>query len=295
MPFSTLGITKNNQVGFTMNNLESILQDIYEGKRKCDQKEFQEVFEELIKELNAGRIRAAQPVKGKWQVNEWVKKGILLGFKFGELKDYSINSSFSYFDKHTFKLRPVYISDRIRIVPGGTSIRTGSHVASDVVIMPPAYINVGAYVGAKTMVDSHTLVGSCAQIGSRVHLSAGAQIGGVLEPIGALPVIIEDDVLVGGNCGVYEGTIVKSGAVLGAGTILTASIPVYDIVKQRIIRKSEKNPLVIPENAVVVPGSRPIRKSTFAIENKLQYNCAIIIKYRDEGTEAVTTLEETLR
>ena len=218
-----------------------------------------------------------------------------MGFRHGEFRDYSLSSSFRYFDKHTYPLKPVEISDNIRIVPGGTSIRTGCYVASGVVIMPPAYINTGAYVAQGTMVDSHALVGSCAQIGKHVHLSAAAQIGGVLEPIGAVPVVIEDDVLVGGNCGIYEGTVVKKGAVIGAGTILTGSMPVYDLVNKTVIRKTPDKPLTIPENAVVIPGSRPINNSDFAKENNLQMNCALIIKYRDSKTDASTALEDALR
>jgi len=278
-----------------MHNIKERLEKWYDGQVAPDKQEFEATFQTFISHLNRGTVRAAEPDESGWRVNEWVKKGILLGFRMGILKDYSLNSSFRYFDKHTYPLHPVEISDNVRIVPGGTSIRTGSHIAKGVVIMPPAYINVGAYVGANTMIDSHALVGSCAQIGARVHLSAGAQIGGVLEPIGAMPVIIEDDVLIGGNCGVYEGTVVRKGAVLGAGTILTSSMPVYDLVHERIIKSGGGKPLIIPENAVVVPGTRPITKSNFAVENDLSLSCAIIVKYRDDRTDKATKLEDSLR
>jgi 2,3,4,5-tetrahydropyridine-2-carboxylate N-succinyltransferase len=240
-------------------------------------------------------VRAAEPKGEEWAVNRWVKKGILLGFRYGQLVDYSINPAFGYFDKDTYPLRPIGLEDSIRMVPGGTSIRTGSFVSRGVVLMPPAYVNVGAYIDEDAMIDSHALVGSCAQIGCRVHLSAAAQIGGVLEPVGALPVVIEDDVLVGGNAGIYEGTIVKKGAVIGAGTILTSSIPVYDLVNERTLRSSKDRPLTIPKNAVVIPGTRPVTSSAFAAEKNLQVSCALIIKYRDEKTDAATALETELR
>jgi 2,3,4,5-tetrahydropyridine-2-carboxylate N-succinyltransferase len=223
-----------------------------------------------------------------------VKKGILLGFRLGSLSDISINENFRYFDKDTFPLKRIALKDNVRAVPGGTAIRDGAFVAPTVVIMPPAYINVGAYVDEETMIDSHALVGSCAQIGKRVHLSAGAQIGGVLEPVGEMPVVIEDDVVVGGNCGVYEGTIVRRRAVLGAGVILTGSTPVYDSVKQVVYRRSKDHPLEIPEGAVVVSGGRPL-DSQFGVEHHLSLYAPIIVKYRDEKTDAATVLEESLR
>ncbi|HXG01108.1 MAG TPA: 2,3,4,5-tetrahydropyridine-2,6-dicarboxylate N-succinyltransferase [Bacteroidota bacterium] len=244
--------------------------------------------------LNKGEIRAAEPVNGDWKVNEWVKKGILLGFKLGELEDVSLSSHFRFFDKSTYPLKNLQLSDGVRLVPGGSAIRDGAYVARGVVCMPPMYINVGAYVDEGTMVDSHVLVGSCAQIGKRVHLSAGAQIGGVLEPVGALPVIIEDDVFIGGNCGVYEGTIVKRGAVLAAGVILTGGTQVYDVVNRTVYRKKGARPLVIPPNAVVVPGSRPLADS-WAKEQGLGIASPIIIKYRDAKTDASLALEEILR
>lgn len=278
-----------------MHDLQTGIEKIYDEKSDNSPREFQELFQDFIHQLNTGTIRAAEPDGEGWKVNHWVKKGILLGFRYGKLIDFSVENSFTYFDKHTYPLRPAKIEDHIRIVPGGTSIRTGSYVAPGVVIMPPAYINVGAYVDSNSMIDSHALVGSCAQIGKRVHISAGAQIGGVLEPIGAMPVIIEDNVLIGGNCGIYEGSVIKRGAVLGAGTILTASIPVYDIVNKQELRAGKGKPLIIPENAVVVPGSRRLDKTEFARQNNLHLYCAIIIKYRNERTDAATALEEALR
>lgn len=244
--------------------------------------------------LNKGEIRAAEKVNGTWIVNDWVKKGILLGFRLGELEDVSLSSHFKFFDKSTYPLKHLQLADGVRLVPGGSSIRDGAYVAKGVVCMPPMYINVGAYVDEGTMVDSHVLVGSCAQIGKRVHLSAGAQIGGVLEPVGALPVIIEDDVFVGGNCGVYEGTIVKRGAVLAAGVILTGGTRLYDAVKRTVYMKDAGTPLVIPENAVVVPGSRPLADA-WAKEHGLHIAAPVIVKYRDEKTSAAVVLEEQLR
>src|SRR5882724_6373883 len=212
-------------------------------------------FAEFKNELNAGRVRAAEKIDGDWRVNTWVKKGILLGFRLGTLVDLSINKNFHFYDKHTYPLKDVTADDGVRIVPGGSSIRDGCYIGRGVTCMPPMYINAGAYVDDGTMVDSHALVGSCAQIGKRVHLSAAAQIGGVLEPVGAVPVIIEDDVLVGGNCGVYEGTIVREVAVLASGVILTRSTPVFDLPNERIIKSDGDRPLEIPAGAVVVQGS----------------------------------------
>ena len=254
-------------------------------------------FHELKFFLNGGEIRAAQREQGSpsgWAVNDWVKKGILLGFRLGEIADVSIDEHFQFFDKNTYPLKKLTLQNQVRLVPGGSSIRDGSYVAKSVVIMPPAYINTGAFVDEGTMIDSHALIGSCAQIGRRVHISAGAQIGGVLEPIGALPVIIEDDVLVGGNCGVYEGAVLKRRVVLGAGVVLTGSTPVYDLARQSIHRRTADHPLVIPEGAVVVQGSRAI-ENPFAKKHQLAIYTPVIIKYRDEGTDASTALEESLR
>jgi 2,3,4,5-tetrahydropyridine-2-carboxylate N-succinyltransferase len=253
-----------------------------------------ELFDEFKTLINDGTVRAADKIDGSWQVNHWVKKGVLLGFRLGELTDYSIDDEFRFFDKSTYPLKRITVENGIRQVPGGSSIRDATYVSSGVVIMPPAYINVGAFVDEGTMVDSHALVGSCAQIGKRVHLSAGCQIGGVLEPIGAMPVIVEDDVMVGGNSGIYDGTIVESGAVIGAGTIITGSTPVFDLVNKTILRKSADKPLVIPTGAVVVAGTRPA-KGAFATDNGISLYTPLIIKYRDSRTDAATVLEDALR
>lgn len=252
------------------------------------------VFLEFRDALTQGKIRAAERKRGNWSVNAWVKQGILLGFRIGELAAMSEGAGLSFVDKDTFPARRFSIADKIRVVPGGSSVREGAYVAPSVICMPPMFINVGAYVDEGTMVDSHALVGSCAQIGKRVHLSAGAQIGGVLEPINASPVIIEDDVLVGGNTGVYEGTLVRSGSVLGAGTILTRSTPVYDIVRGEVYRASSDRPLEIPEGAVVVPGSRALSKGKAADWNVSLYT-PVIVKYRDEKTDRGVELEDWLR
>ena len=244
--------------------------------------------------LNRGELRAAEKKGGSWVVNHWVKKGILLGFRLGALHDVSIDSRFRYFDKSTYPLKSLSAGDGIRLVPGGSAIRDGAYVARGVVCMPPMYINTGAYVDEGTMVDSHALIGSCAQVGKRVHVSAAAQIGGVLEPVGAMPVIIEDDVLIGGNCGIYEGTIVGRRAVIAAGVILTGGTVLYDAVRETVTRKSAGGPLVIPENAVVVPGSRPL-ETAWARERGLALSTLVVVKYRDEKTDAATALEDALR
>jgi 2,3,4,5-tetrahydropyridine-2-carboxylate N-succinyltransferase len=254
-------------------------------------------FLELRYALEAGTLRAAEPDAAAptgWRVNAWVKRGILLGFRIGALTQMSGDGALSFLDKATYPARRFVPEDGVRIVPGGSSVRSGAYVARGVVMMPPAYINVGAYVGEGTMVDSHALVGSCAQIGRRVHLSAGAQIGGVLEPVNASPVIIEDDVLVGGNTGVYEGTIVRRGAVLAAGTILTRGTPVYDLVNATTLKATPATPLIIPEGAVVVPGSRAVTGG-YGKEMGLSVYTPVIVKYRDEKTDLSTTLEELLR
>lgn len=254
------------------------------------------VFEEFKAALRSGEIRSAEKdADGNWQANAWVKQGILLGFRMGKLVEISQPSeTLKFFDKDTYPLRPTSPEDNIRIVPGGSTIRDGSYVAGSVVLMPPCYINVGAYVDEGTMVDSHALVGSCAQIGKRVHLSAAAQIGGVLEPIGAVPVVIEDDVMVGGNTGVYEGTIVRERAVLATGVILTRSTPLFDLPNGRIIKAEGEDPLEVPAGAVVVQGSRAV-SSGFGKENGLSIYCPIIVKYRDEKTESAVRLEDYLR
>ena len=253
---------------------------------------------ELLDALEAGEVRAAVcDERGVWGAVPWVKKGILLGFRASVIRDMSVVSrigQFSFVDKDLFPPREVGEADEIRIVPGGSTIRRGAHLAKGVICMPPMYVNVGAYVGAKTMIDSHALVGSCAQVGERVHLSAAAQIGGVLEPVNANPVIIEDDVLVGGNCGVYEGTIVRRRAVLAAGVVLTRGTPVYDLVKKRVIKGNADTPLEIPEDAVVVPGARSVT-GDWGVENGLSLQTPVIVKYRDEKTDLATTLEAWLR
>lgn len=251
-------------------------------------------IEAFLNDLESGRIRAAERTPtGEWKVNGDVKSNILEVFRQGVLTDMS-SAGFSFFDKHTLALQRFSLESGVRIVPGGSAIRRGAHVAHGVICMPPMYINIGAYVDEGTMVDSHALVGTCAQIGKRVHLSAAAQIGGVLEPAGARPVIIEDDVMIGGNCGVYEGVLVRSRAVLGSGVVLNASTPVYDLVKEQILRSSESSPLEIPEGAVVVSGSRAL-SSEFARSNDLALATPIIVKYRDEKTDARTALEMALR
>jgi 2,3,4,5-tetrahydropyridine-2-carboxylate N-succinyltransferase len=254
------------------------------------------IFNEFKKSLNRGLVRAAERDEaGNWRVNAWVKQGILLGFRMGEITDMSpADASLVFLDKDTYPVRATRLEERVRIVPGGSSIRDGVYLAPGVVCMPPMYVNVGAYVDEGTMIDSHALVGSCAQVGKRVHLSAAAQIGGVLEPVGAVPVIIEDDVLVGGNCGIYEGTIVREGAVLASGTILTGSTPVYDLVREEVYRRTQEKPLEIPAGAVVVPGARAVT-SEKGREWGLSLYAPVIVKYRDEKTSRAVQLEDYLR
>ena len=248
----------------------------------------------FLAELEKGTVRAAaRDDAGDWKTQPWVKEGILAAFRHGVLAEFA-SGALSFVDKDTIPARRFKVQDGVRIVPGGSSIRRGSFIGKGVVVMPPAFVNVGAYVDEDTMIDSHALVGSCAQIGKRVHLSAGAQIGGVLEPIGNIPVIIEDDVVVGGNSGIYEGTIVRTRAVIGAGVVITGSTPVYDVVRGQIYRKAPDRPLEIPYGAVVVPGSRKMR-GAFAEQHDLQINTPMIVKYRDEKTDSGTALEEALR
>jgi 2,3,4,5-tetrahydropyridine-2,6-dicarboxylate N-succinyltransferase len=258
---------------------------------------------QLLHRLERGEVRAAvRADDGSWSAVPWVKRGILLAFRIGHLVDMSPPGSphgeggrpFHFIDKHTFRPRRFDVDDGVRIVPGGSSIRRGAHVARGVVCMPPMYINVGAWVDEGTMIDSHALVGSCAQVGRRVHISAAAQIGGVLEPVNAAPVIIEDDVVVGGNCGVYEGSIVRARAVLGAGVLLTRATKVYDVVHERVLTGTAEKPLEIPAGAVVVPGSRPVH-GAWAREHGLAVSTPLIVKFRDEKTEASTALEAALR
>jgi 2,3,4,5-tetrahydropyridine-2,6-dicarboxylate N-succinyltransferase len=253
-------------------------------------------FNEFKAALNRGRVRAAERAEsGKWSVNSWVKRGILLGFRMGVLTDMStVDGTLRFFDKDTYPVRALGLEHNVRVVPGGSSIRDGAYVAPGVVCMPPMYVNVGAYVDEGTMIDSHALVGSCAQVGKRVHLSAAAQVGGVLEPVGAVPVIIEDDVLIGGGCGVYEGTIVRERAVLAAGTILTGSTPVFDLVRECVYRRTEEKPLEIPAGAVVVPGTRAVETERGRAWGLSVY-APVIIKYRDEKTDRAAQLEDYLR
>ena len=259
--------------------------------------EAEAVFLELRGGLEAGTLRAAEPDASLplgWRVNAWVKRGILLGFRLGSLVEMGAIDGLAFVDKKTYPARRFAVEDGVRVVPGGSSVRAGTFVAKGVVVMPPAYINVGAYVDEGTMVDSHALVGSCAQVGRRVHLSAAAQIGGVLEPVNASPVIVEDDCLIGGNTGVYEGTVVRRRAVLAAGTVLTRGTPVYDLVRGEMYKATAEMPLVIPEGAVVVPGSRAVSKGKGA-EWGLSLAAPVIVKYRDEKTELSLVLEEILR
>jgi 2,3,4,5-tetrahydropyridine-2,6-dicarboxylate N-succinyltransferase len=267
-----------------------------QGAAAIGQAEAEATFFELRSALEAGQLRSAEPDPSQpfsWKVNAWVKRGILLGFRIGTMMEMG-GETLGFIDKHTYPVRRFAVADGVRVVPGGVSVRTGAYVAKGVAVIPPSYINVGAYVDEGTMVDSHALVGSCAQIGKRVHLSAAAQIGGVLEPVNASPVIIEDDALIGGNTGVYEGTVVRKRAVLAAGTVLTRGTPVYDLVRGEIYKASVHTPLIIPEGAVVVPGSRSVSKGKGA-EWGLSLAAPVIVKYRDEKTELSLVLEDILR
>ena len=276
--------------------LKSAIERLSRRETIGDPDEARRTFLDFRAALTRGEARAAEKVDGHWVVNAWVKQGILVGFRLGELQEMSDGDVLSFVDKDTFPARRLTLADRIRLVPGGSSIREGAYVAPSVICMPPMFINVGAYVDEGSMIDSHALVGSCAQIGKRVHLSAAAQIGGVLEPVNAAPVIIEDDVLVGGNCGVYEGTLVGARAVLGAGTILTRSMPLYDLVRGEVYRASAEQSLEVPENAVVVPGARAVTKGKGKSgEWNLSLYTPVIVKYRDEKTERGIELEEWLR
>jgi 2,3,4,5-tetrahydropyridine-2,6-dicarboxylate N-succinyltransferase len=278
--------------------LQEQIEQIAANPQAADGEQVKALFALLRAALSAGTVRAAEPdaaAPGGWRVNAWVKQGILLGFRYGQVVDVSADHGrWPFFDKDTLPLKRPGIDSGVRIVPGGSTVRDGAYLGARVICMPPMYINIGAYVGEETLVDSHALVGSCAQIGRRVHLSAAAQVGGVLEPVGAVPVVIEDDVLVGGNCGIYEGAIVKRRAVLAAGTIITGSTPVYDLPNGRIIRPERGQPLVVPEGAVVVPGARQVTTGRGA-EWGLSLATPVIVKYRDEQTDARTALEEGLR
>ncbi len=281
-----------------MTDLAATITTLFEQGSAASREAAREAFLRLRGELAAGRIRAAEPDPSSptgWRVNVWVKQGILLGFRFGDNVDMGIaRGRWPFFDKDTMPLKSLDAASGVRIVPGGSSVREGAYLGAGVICMPPMYINVGAYVGDGTLVDSHALVGSCAQIGRKVHLSAAAQIGGVIEPVGAMPVIVEDEVLVGGNCGVYEGAIVKRRAVLASGTIITGSTPVYDLPHERILRPAPGEPLVIPEGAVVVPGARAVTVGA-GKEWGLSLATPVIVKYRDEKTDARAELERWIR
>jgi 2,3,4,5-tetrahydropyridine-2-carboxylate N-succinyltransferase len=278
--------------------LRTQIEALFDNPPPSYQPEDFDVFERFKAALNRGEIRAANPdlsAPGGWRAEAWVKKGILLGFRMGQITDMSLDARKQpFFDKSTYPPRAISAVDGIRIVPGGSSIREGSFIARGVICMPPMFVNVGAYIAENTMIDSHALVGSCAQIGKNCHISAASQIGGVLEPVGALPVIIEDEVMVGGNSGVYEGTIIKQRAVLGTGTILNRSVPVYDLVRDQVYTASDAAPLVIPEGAVVVPGNRALTTQP-AAKWHLSLQCAVVVKYRDAKTDARVTLEDLLR
>ncbi|MBI3049829.1 MAG: 2,3,4,5-tetrahydropyridine-2,6-dicarboxylate N-succinyltransferase [Acidobacteria bacterium] len=280
-----------------MTDLARQIATLFEQGNGAAREAAREAFFRLRGELSAGRVRAAEPDPASpagWRVNVWVKQGILLGFRFGDLADMSVGGRWPFFDKDTMPLKRLDGSSGVRIVPGGSSVREGAYLGAGVICMPPMYINIGAWVGEGTLVDSHALVGSCAQVGAKVHLSAAAQIGGVIEPVGAMPVIVEDEVLVGGNCGVYEGAIVKRRAVLASGTILTGSTPIYDLPNGRIITPAAGEPLVVPEGAVVVPGARAVTVGA-GREWGLSLATPVIVKYRDERTDARTELERWIR
>jgi 2,3,4,5-tetrahydropyridine-2-carboxylate N-succinyltransferase len=278
-----------------IDELREAIERYADGVPGGEEKKALAAFQALKEALNTATVRAAERgPDGSWQANRWVKSGILLGFRLGRVTAAAQGGPFPFFDKDTYPLRSFGTDAGVRIVPGGSSIRDGCYVAPGVVCMPPMYINVGSYVGEGTMIDSHALVGSCAQIGRRVHLSAAAQIGGVLEPAGALPVIIEDEVLVGGNSGVYEGTIVRQGAVLAPGTILSGGTSVFDLVHDRVYRREGERPLEIPAGAVVVPGARPVTSGPGA-QRGISLYAPVIVKYRDEKTDTAVRLEELLR
>ena len=275
--------------------MREILQDAYAGRRPLDAPEVATAFAALLAALEDGTVRAATSNSdGGWESHAWVKEGILVGFRLGRLVDFSSDACFRFFDKDTFPPQALTLEHGVRIVPGGTTVRRGVHLDPGVIVMPPAYINVGAFVAADSLVDSHALVGSCAQIGRSVHISAAAQIGGVIEPPGARPVILEDEVLVGGNCGVYEGTLVRRRAVLAAGVVLTASTPVFDVPNQRVVRPVPGVGLEIPAAAVVIAGSRRI-PGDFAAAHGLSLYAPVIVKYRDARTDARAALESALR
>jgi len=273
-------------------NLEERILEYFEGFDEGAIEAVKDTFNEFIELLDSGKIRSAKKVNGKWEANPWVKKGILLGFRIGEVVDMTAGG-LSFYDKETYPAK-TFSNNKRRIVPGGTSLRKGSFIEEGVIVMPPTYVNVGAYVSEGTLLDSNVLVGSCAQVGKNCHISAGVQIGGVLEPVNSTPVIIEDDVFIGGNSGIYEGVLINKNAVISSGVIITASTPIYDLVNECVITKNDAGVLEVPENAVVVPGSRPIH-TTFGKENSLGVYTPIIIKYRDDQTDVKLSLEAGLR
>jgi len=279
-------------------SLASTITQLFEQGGSAPRDAAREAFAHLRQELAAGRVRAAEPDPSSptgWRVNVWVKQGILLGFRHGDVVDMGVaKGRWNFFDKDTMPLKQIDPASGIRVVPGGSSVRDGAYLGTGVICMPPMYINIGAYVDDGTLVDSHALVGSCAQIGKKVHLSAAAQIGGVIEPVGAMPVIVEDEVLVGGNCGVYEGAVIKRRAVLASGTIVTGSTPIYDLPNSRIIKAEAGVPLVVPEGAVVVPGARAVTVGAGKAWG-LSLATPVIVKYRDEKTDARTELERWIR
>lgn len=278
--------------------LRATVESLYAQGSNVDRSAAKAAFLDLRVALARGEARAAEPDASTatgWRVNTWVKQGILLGFRAGDMVDVSIDSGrLPFFDKDVLPLKPLDVTSGVRLVPGGSAIRDGAYVSSGVICMPPMYINIGAWVGEGSLIDSHALVGSCAQIGRNVHVSAGAQIGGVIEPVGALPVIVEDDALVGGNTGIYEGAVIKRGAVVGAGTILTGSTPVYDLPRSRILKPDADTPLIIPEGAVVVPGARAVTVGQGPAWG-LSLLTPVIVKYRDDRTDRRTELEAWIR
>ena len=281
-----------------MTELAEEITTLFEQGASAPKQQARDAFARLRAELSAGRVRAAEPDASSptgWRVNIWVKQGILLALRWGDVIDVGVGKGrWPFLDKDTLPLKRLDLSSRVRVIPGGSSIRDGAYLGTGVICAPPMYINIGAYVGDGSFVDSHALVGSCAQIGANVHLSAAAQIGGVLEPVGAMPVIVEDGALIGGNCGVYEGAVIKRRAVLGAGTIITGSTPIYDLPNGVIIKPAPGQPIVVPEGAVVVQGARPVTSGKGA-EWGLSLATPVIVKYRDEKTDARTELESWIR
>jgi 2,3,4,5-tetrahydropyridine-2-carboxylate N-succinyltransferase len=278
--------------------IQDDIQALVAAGAAADREAVRATFARLREALSSGTVRAAEPDPSTalgWRVNTWVKQGILLGFRFGDTVDASMDHGrWPFYDKDTLPLKRFGAGAGVRIVPGGSAVRDGAYIAPGVICMPPMYVNIGAWIGEQSLIDSHALVGSCAQIGARVHVSAGAQVGGVIEPVGALPVIVEDDALIGGNTGIYEGAIIKTRAVVAAGTVLTGSTPVYDLVRGEIIRPTAERPLVVPEGAVVVPGARAVTGGK-GPEWGLALSTPVIVKYRDSRTDTRTELEAWIR